>query len=523
MVATSKEKKDKTKRKPRFFRRFDTIVLSAIAFLGILTLIFFFTGDRSSLKVDNFSWEDKKIGVEDRYFTIDFNRPVDRASVEKKLKIIPELPGQISWSGGRLFYSLKRLPNYNTTYQIILSGAEELNKKATNKSEIFKTQIKTRDLIFAYIGVDNLSTNIEDIGNAYCPTQLGERKSKQVKEKEQGRLILYNLSQCKKTILTPLDVVVTNFKSYPNGEKIIFSAFESSLGLEGISQQQLFTVTTGINWVANSKTEPTGRIQIVLDNKFYKNFKFDLSADGKTILVQRSSRSNASESGLWIISNHEEPRPLGIPGNDFRLAPNGETVAIIQKKGVAIVPLNQDISLSQYFQGYENILGFSRNGEKKLMVVNNPDYTRSLFLVNKKEAKEIFKTIGPIPSCEFEPINEELIYCIKTELAQQEDKYVIEPFLSAINTTNLETTPLLKLPQYQDVRMSMSPDGQQLLFDQIIPTTLAGNNVLVTDSGQTISTSAIWGLPLTNLEVINKPSILPPKELVKGFHPRWIP
>lgn len=480
------------------FQRFDRVTWATIVILSLFIAIVLWHGEQIPLQVTNFSWNRETIGTGDRSFFVSFNRPVDRESVETHLTIDPPLPGTIAWRGNTLVYTLTQLPLYGTRYQLKLTEAT----KAYNDRAIepFAAGFRSRDRAFAYLGIE------------------GE---------ERGRLILQNITEKTKTILTPKDLVVTQFEVYPDSHKILFLAFERGSWDRGTDKQQLYTVTTGLNFKGLEFIEPLGRIQRILDGKDYQNLQFDLSANGKTIVVQRSNRNNPADSGLWVIPEKENPRPLGIPGSNFRVAPNGKSIAVAQTGGIAIVPLTSDGGSSKFLAGYEKSLGFSPNGSRHLVVRNNPDYTRSLVLIDADgTTKELFQSINPITSCVFDPRTEKTLYCLKIDLiATEEGQYREEPFLAAIDLEGDREIPLLALPNYRDVQMSMSPDGVALLFDQVLTAIANTNSDLNTQGRLAIADGRLWLMPLPEGKIPANPSSdLPlPEELSSGFKPQWLP
>lgn len=475
---------------------FDRIVWLSIIILTVLIGVILWRGDQSSLRVSYFSWQERKIGVQDRSFTLKFNLPVNQETVEANLVTNPSLPGKISWKRGQLVYTLTDLPIYGKRHELQLERARAL----LNNQEIesFIGLINTHDRAFVYIGIQ------------------GE---------EQGKLILCKITPTglEKNILTPADLVVTYFQIYPRGDRLLFSAFDASRGSQGLPQQQLYTVTTGLSFQVSQTPEPLGRIRRVLDAKDYRNIQFALSENGKTIIVQRENHNNPGDAGLWVIPDHENPRPLGIQASQFMVSPDGKRVAISQAAGVQIIPLTEHSVPPQFYPGYEKIVSFSKDGKQILLVRNNPDFTRSLVLINQKgETKNLFDTVNPILSCVFEPREETNLYCLKTDLIQQEDGTITqEPFLSIIDLTDGEYIPFLALPNYQDVQMSMSPDGVALLFDQVVTIPLEINKNLVTRSGQAIADGRLWLLSLP--EEINEDTLPSIEELNPGFQPRWVP
>ncbi|CCI20040.1 conserved exported hypothetical protein [Microcystis aeruginosa PCC 9807] len=475
---------------------FDRLVLASILALIAAISSILIQGNQVPTRGENFSWQGRKIGVRDNYFTLSFNRPIDRSDIETSLVIDPPLPGKISWAGDRLTYTLTELPIYGKKYQVKLPIAQ---------GEDFIGEFYSHDRAFAYIGVN---------------------------QEERGRLIVCNIIQgpnnvteLKKTILTPGDLVVTDFQIYPRGDRILFSAFDrSDLGRD-TPKQQLYTITTGLNHDENSQNLPSGRIERFLDAKTYQNLRFNLSDNGKTLIVQRINHGNPGDASLWVISDDGQSRPLGIQGDNFLLSPDGKKAVVSQTGGVAVIPLDVQGGKPQFLPTYEKILAFSRDGRQKLMVKSEPDNQRSLFLLNDRgESRLLLRTANPIISCEFEPRQEKTLYCLKSDLVMGSDgKVKEEPFLGIIELETGKMIPLLALPNYRDVQMSMSPDGVALLFDQLATIPFGVGNDLVTGEGSSIADGRLWLLPLPDQFSPNSiPKILP-QELNAGFKPRWLP
>lgn len=455
----------------------------------------------TSPRVKEFSWDNKQVGAEDTSFILTFDRPMDQTSVEQNLVIDPPLPGKISWAGRRLAYTLKTPVLYGETYQIHLRGSREQLKdgKQSPQIEPFFSQFTTRDRAFAYIGTQ---------------------------PNEQGQLILYNLTQNKKTILTPPNLVVMDFKFYPNGDKILFSAAQKNRGSFGIRELELYTVETEVK--GENKPELLPKIELVLDNKDYQNNQYDLSSDGETIVVQRVNRENPSDFDLWMVKPGSKPQQLNAPGGEFMITPDGKTVAVAQGQGIAIIPLKLGAEPLEFLPKFGQVLAFSRDGSAAAMVNFNTDnanlrYIRSLYYVNNQGVqKELLKVEGSIIDCQFNP-NGTALYCLLTQLLEKEE-YVEQPYFVKIDIQMGQVIPLVSLPDYRDIQISLAPDGLGILFDQVItrydPTP---NDPLTTDSGEAIVGSRLWLLIPPNGKPVkgSKPSLeaLP----LVGFRPQWSP
>lgn len=508
-----------TNRRPLLNQPLDRAALTVIALLSVMILAVLLGGSHAAPKVRDFSWQNKQVGAEDRAFLLTFNRPMAQASVEANLRIDPVLPGKISWAGRRMAYTLERPAPYGETFTLQLKGARDRFTQADGKAmELFTGTFRTRDRAFAYLGVE------------------GE---------DAGRLLLYNMTRQEKQVLTPPDLVVMDFEPYPEGDRILFSASQRSAQSQGLLDQQLYTVTTGIYYDAAAQSpgvlqldrapgeeQPPGIITPILDSKEYQNLKFDLSPDGKTIVVQRVNRTNPGDFGLWIVTPDEPPRPLKTePGGDFLIAPDGNTLAMAQGQGMAILPLAADSKPLDFLPKFGMTLAFAKDGSAAAMVKFNVDPrtpTRSLFVVtNQGTEQELLTTEGSILNAYFSP-NNRLLYALVTRRLPGE-AFLEQPFLTAINLESAKRTDLLLLPVQREVQMALAPDGLALLFDQIVeqapnqPPNQPGDSPLRSSQGTAIASSQLWLLPLV-VDPSGNPVKASPQELpLPGLRPRWLP
>lgn len=447
-------------------------------------------------RVKEFSWENREIGAEDQAFIITFDRPMDHASVEKNLVIDPPLPGKFSWAGRRLAYTLTSPIPYGEKYHLQIEGAREQFRSGNRLGQtlaIFEREFKSRDRAFAYIGTN------------------GE---------EQGRLIFYNLTEEKKTLLTPANLTVMAFEFYPDGKKILFSAVAKNQGIQGIRELQLYQVDS---------SQSPAKIELVLDNKDYQNNHFDLAKDGKTIVVQRIERRNPINFDLWAVKSGENPQQLNIQGGEFLIAPDSKTLAVTQGEGIALLPLKTDTKPLDFLPKFGRILNFSADGTAAAMVNFNTDnakmrYIRSLFYVNNQGLqKRLLNLQGSIIDCQFNATGSDL-YCLLTELVTNSQEYKEKPYFAKIDVKTGQVTPLLELADYRDIHISLSPDSLAIIFDQL-RTSYDTNptNPLTTDSGETIIGGRLWMLipPLQDGVKASKSDLI---ELpLAGVRPQWMP
>lgn len=487
---------------PKLFAPIDRVAWALILVLFLLSGLLVSSGDHAAPKVRDFSWQDKKVGADDNKFILTFTRPMEHASVEANLHIEPPLSGKFSWAGRRMSYTLTSPVRYETAYRVELRNAQQSASIGTTGKlmQPFVGQFRTRDRAFVYLGLE------------------GEEK---------GRLILYNLTNKQKTILTPKDQVVTSFEPYPTGDRVLFSATEWLNYGPGLSEEQLYTVTTGI--VPQPFTQPNsipvaGKIELILDNKDYQNLRFDLSSDGQTIVVSRVKRSNLRDSSLWVLRPDAPPQSLkNPPGGGFLIAPDSASLTLSLPDGVAILPLTPSASPLEFLPQFNQVLSFAKNGFAAAMIKFNTDSSQSLFLVpNQGVPKELLRTTSDRINCQFDP-SSPVLYCLVNQQVRgkQGDE---QQNLVAIDLKTFEVKPLLSLANQRDIQMSLSPDGLVLLFDRVITQrTLPKRDDLTTELGAAIATSHLLLLPLPVDNSASKGQ-QPLQELpLLGFHPAWLP
>ena len=494
-----------------FFQSIDRVAIALMLCLGLLIGLLIWQGDAVAPQVRNFSWQNQNIGAADKSFSLTFSRPMDTQSVEANLQIDPPLAGKFSWAGRRMAYTLLAPAPYGTKYRLSVRFAKDKFAQAKDSRLLqpFDGNFSSRDRAFVYLGV----------------------------EKDLGRLILYNFTQAQKTILTPKNLTVVDFKPYPTGDKILFSATDSKNHPQ--ASPELYTVTTGISYPSQSnqtdwaffptpgskQLQPSGKIEKVLDNKDYQNLKFDLSPDGNTIVVQRVNQRHPDSFGFWIIRPNSQPQPMtSEPGGDFLITPDSQAVAVAQGQGVAILPLQAQAQKPlDFLPQFGMVLDFAADGSQAAMVKFNSDYTRSLFLVtNQGIQKELLRTQGSIVSAQFDPKSSTL-YCLLTDLIPAET-YEEQPYLAAIDVQTGKQAPLVVLPDQRDTQISLSPDGLGLLFDQVMTSTHNRTSQAPrTNQGEAVATSRLWLLPLPHTSDTTSAQLQPEQLPLPGLRPRWLP
>ncbi len=480
-----------TLRKPQL--PIDRAAISLMLGLVIATLILLWSGDRTLPQVREFNWQNQNIGADDIAFTLSFNRQVDRTTVEQQLNIQPLLPGKTSWAGSKMAYTLTQPAPYGNSYTVDLQGAREaIGTKRGKEIVSFQGQFRTHDRMFAYIGT-----------------------SKQ----DRGRLVVYNFKTHTPTILTPANLTVTEFKVDRTSEKIVFSAADTKSiqnNQPAIAIQQIYSVTTGIS--RRPPFIPPGKLELILDSREYQNVKFDISRDGRKLVIQRVNHQNPSDFALWVIQIDKSIPPSKLQQTgDFVITPDSSEIAAAVGQGVSIFPLTPDVGTNlDFLPKFGNVLSFTPDGTAAAMVKYNGNFTKSLFVVtNQGTEQEVLNTTGSIWDAVFAP-SKDLIFCLMTELQTNGDTSREQPYLKAIDLKTKKVIPLMLLPVQQGIQMSLSPDGLALMFDQIEQ----GENTNQLSQGR--GNGILWLLPIPpnirELTAAVKAEELP----LPGWHPRWL-
>lgn len=509
--------------------------------LLVAIILVWWHGDRSLARVREFNWDNRQISGRDRAMLFTFNRPMDRASVEKNFRIDPPLPGKFSWAGRRMAYTLDfPLPYTGEAHTVQLQGAQDRLRQGSESGVVmqpFRSQFQSRDRVFAYIGVQ------------------GE---------EANRLVLYNLTRKQQTLLTPANLVVTDFKPYPGGDRILVAASDRTAFEQGKGERQLYDVTTGLQYrpvesVLPGGTAPgtslfpaqrpanpkAGEMTLRLDSTHYDNLRFDLSPDGQTILVQRADKRNpGGKFGLWTLRPEGEPKPFPAqPGGEFRIAPDGASLVMAQGQGMAVLSLQSGEKPLDFLPNFGQLLDFSADGAQAALVQFNTDYTSALFLVTIQGVQqELLRVNGAITQARFDPTGQ-MLYALVAERGESAQVYEEQPRLVSLNLRQLrpkegdkgqdKLTPpkpviLHDLPLNQrDVSLSMAPDGLALLFDvvqagqQTDPQTGPRGS-----DGAAIATSQLWAMPLVPPAFADQSPAEPIQATalnIQGLRPQWLP
>ncbi|HAN45147.1 MAG TPA: hypothetical protein DCQ32_01180, partial [Cyanobacteria bacterium UBA8156] len=192
-------------------------------------------GDHTRPVVRRFSWQDQEVRAGDRFFVLEFNRPMNRDSVQDNLKIAPALPGKFSWSGLRMAYTPLAPVPYGQTFTLSLADAFDRFAAETGEAKTiapFTGRFTTPPPAFLYVDGTN-------------------------------RLRYYDVQTKQNRAVT--DRPVVDFKPMGDGQRVIV-AIE---GERGPLDRRLYEVPLA-----------GGAPQLRIDSGDFQNLKFDISPDG---------------------------------------------------------------------------------------------------------------------------------------------------------------------------------------------------------------------------------------------------
>ncbi|WP_236618836.1 Ig-like domain-containing protein [Acaryochloris sp. CCMEE 5410] len=468
----------------------------AIAMIVVLSLVIggiIWSGDHTFPKVREFSWQDQQIGVEDSAFILTFNRAMDWQSATENLKIQPPIPGKFSWSGRRLAYTLNQPIPYGQSFQVTLDQATAATRgdpEEAVKMQPFTGQFRSRDRTLVLLGID------------------GE---------ENGRLVLHNLTQNTHQILTPATLTVLDFKADPTRNRILFTAIDRGNANQDLFEQKLYAVS-----LASQEAQP--QYQLLLENQDYQLLDFDITPNGEVLIVQQFSRRENEPISLWVLTDAAPPRRLKHNADgQFLITPDGQTLVISQNQGVAMVSLNGDAKSKpvDFWPKFDQILNFARDGSAALMAQNNPDSTRSLYLLsNQGQEQELLKIGGYLLDAEINP-STQTVYCLYTTFNRSQTAN-FDLHISAIELETGKQQRLMTIPKQSSGTLSLAPDGSALLYEEVTVTDKPSQSVVLNSVGQTVSESQVWLYPLqeTNAVFFKKTK---PQKLLPGVQPLWLP
>lgn len=414
--------------------------------LALLILLLVLIGDHSSPYVIATNLPEKVNPAEQRYIKVDFNRLMDRKSVEEAFTIEPVVAGKFSWSGKSMVYSLDESLSYGQTYFLkIASSARSQDGKPLAAD--FEKTLAISDLKIAYVA------------------KTGVNEGKIVLADGQGK------------------IVRTFSDGQYNIEELVFSPDQQRiyfLGAKGEANSELHLIDLN-----------NGQLRQITNDSRYVNKNFILSDDGKAIAMGRVKVSAGgdyeSRIEVWLahtddfqFQKFKDGQAQGVdiafsPGGVYLLYRNADANFELSK--VFLKPGEQDealfigeysanfgfhpflpkIAFTQYdqqdvFSLNNSLILFSGDGDKKTLDFPKGVVRDFVFSQNGKFAVVLFSgeednlTVGDSLS------ESRIFHLYKYDLASG------------------EISKLTDDGNYSESNPELSPDSRYLIFERVLAT-----------------------------------------------------
>ncbi|MEN9211255.1 MAG: hypothetical protein Q6K35_00410 [Thermostichus sp. DG02_4_bins_136] len=449
--------------------------------VGILLVLL---GNHAAPYVQDFNWQQQRVGAQDLQMVLTFNRPMDPDSIEAHLEVQPPLPGRMRKLGRRFFWTLSSPAPYGQTYRVQLQGA--VDERGQVMVRPFEGEFRTPDR--------------QLLGIATEPAQA-------------GRLFLYNLETQSTTLLTPAGMKVTQMQPSADGRYVYYFATATTL-----QQQDLYR----LNLEEQS-------IQLLLDHQGYQNLRFQVSPTGELVVVERMPLQRDPlglvEPQLWVQKTHRDPFQLlrldTAVGGDFFISPDERSLLISQGQGVGIVPLHPRAAAESFLAQFGQTLAIRPDGRFGALLRFNPDYTCSLWIVsNTGNSQEILVVEGSIGVGAFSPAAP-VFYSLVNKI--DPETYTEFPQLLAMNWEEDRQIEVVRAEYPTGLDFSLAPDGRTLAYTLLEPFQegVSDPSAPLSRSGQAIASSEVW---LLDVEEDGQPIFSSRRRLLLGSSTlAWIP
>jgi hypothetical protein len=256
-------------------KRFEFLMGTVVALLAFFVTALVVVGDRTvpvvlESSVSNGSVVHGSLSQ----LSLTFNRSMNHKSVEGNIVIQPNLKGTFTWRGDVVYFHPEAPFQYETKYELKLKkGALDAGGKPL--PEDFVLHFHTPAYRFAYIGTEDV---------------------------EKGKLVISYLGGLKNVYHSFGDLTIGSFQICPDGTCIYALAHKENLADAHDELYQIF-----MNDVEGSQPFPS--LKQITNGTNYLNKSFQLSPDGKKILLSRITVSPKGEYLTkiqnWIASTDD--------------------------------------------------------------------------------------------------------------------------------------------------------------------------------------------------------------------------
>lgn len=416
--------------------RFNLFLGIVCAGLVVLITGLVLGGDHTVPALTSTSIQRTPVAVRTAQISFLFNRPMDRASVASGFTMSPSVPGTFSWSGQRVVYTFSAPLAYDRQYTVAIHNARDADGKAMAPAELhFATTPRT----LAYIGTE---------------------------KDELRRVVLLQVQNGIRTILTPTDLQVTAIYPHPDGLHILFMAGHGDTIAKLTDSQELYSIN-----------RDGSDLRKLADSTQYRNGTLSMSPDGSLLALERwpmdAARLAPGKQALWIS---------GFPQTDWQpfwrqdasgpafFTPDGASLlAWTLRDGFFLAPLVQNTGPTEILGTFMSAFGFSSTAARAVFTEYEADdllHNLNHIVVVESGGKRtlIAQNKGTIAEPVLTHAGDAVLYLL---LRREDNTKPLPPFhLYASSLATDSSTQLTNDPAFSEESFSLSPDDQYVAFER---------------------------------------------------------
>jgi Tol biopolymer transport system component len=462
-----------------FFNRFDRVVLAVIGLLVAAIVVTVLLGDRVGVTLERVT--PLATAHSTSPIIIQFSEAMNRDTVQPRLKIEPELPGEVSWSGATLIYRPAAAMKPGTTYTVTLDdGATSETGRVFLNEYQFSFEVLRPRVAYLY-PADDVPQNIwiadpaapesaqqvtfspsgiYDFAVSPDGTKIAFAETNPVTQTNDIKLLdletggLTQLTNC-------VDASCTTPAWRPDGNLIAYERVEFNTGLDvGSSPSRIWLLD-----VASVITRPLFQDTQIL------GYGAQWSADGQRLALVDSA------SASILVYDFNDGSVAAVPsraGTSGALSPDGQTLAY---------PEITSPQEGQAFRSFLRVVGLSTGSQIDLSVPDDPF----------EDSRAIWHPDG--------------------ERLAVARRYIDERFtrgyqIFMVNPTDGTSEQLTDDPRYANQFFWFDPTGDQLVIQRFpeLDENMQPNN---------LGRPEIWTLNIETKELI--------RVATNGYLPRWVP
>jgi Tol biopolymer transport system component len=363
------------------------IAIILFTLIGLMIM----SGDSVVPQVKEFNLNGEQVSVLEGQMIFEFNREMNKASVEKNINISPSLSFQVSWVGKKLYLTLEEPLVYGTDYMLSLTGEDESAKEM----EIFKANFSTRSKELFMIDTSS----------------------------ETRQIMSYNPETEEQKMITPKNLYVTAYDFAHEQNSIVFFAVEEqdlNSGADPAQNTSLFPELYSLDLF-------TKEIQQLTNDPNFLNFDFFIAPDGKTLALNRVELEEKSGPPIGFVkmwigeleSNFQKSlEPFwynDLKAEKIQFTGDSSWILGINNEGYILLPTTQTGGSPIFLGSFFDSFGFSNDGSKLLFTRWKDDNifatTNELVLMYIDGSTEVLlENLGELASPVFDADSNEIYF-----------------------------------------------------------------------------------------------------------------